>query len=661
MPLILSASRSWNRTPPHCGGVFSRAPASWRHDLGVFALALAACSLAFLLFRPALSGPFVFDDLSNISHLALIDGVLTRDSLGTYLYSFSGSLGRPLSALSFLINDWGWPTDPRSFKYTNLLLHLINGLLVFALVSRLAREHGSGRPHFIALATMAMWLLAPLQVASVMLTVQRMALLSASFTLAGLLLHVASMQSTKPVDSLRAFLILARLALFTVLAFLCKENGALVPLLAACLHGTILRCRTEALPATPRRVLLLGIAAPWVAILLYFAWNPAYVLGGYGAGREFTLTERLYTEARVLWEYVANILVPRIGGHGIFHDDYVISTSALHPLTTLPSIAGWAAALACAFGTRRIAPWLSFSILWFLAAHAMESTVISLEIYFEHRNYVAMIGPLLLVALGLGELKRHFGYGLLVIWLTFAALATHSNAKVWGSAQAMANVWHAEHPDSVRAIQLKASSLTDRGQFEAAIDVLEEGHRRLPSKAELFLQTLPLRCATGTMSEALLPAYRAAVASARTTGIPANQLADLRGVSRNCDDHFTVADWWELTDLLLANPRMRASRNAMSHIHYQRGQAAVESGDLDAAIKQLDLAYAAEPNPFIPREQADYLVSAGLFDDALRYLEKSEATPVSFWKRHTFNAGARNLRLREAIEQARRHDPRDGT
>src|SRR3546814_168009 len=146
-----------------------------------------------------------------------------------------------------------------------------------------------------------------LQVASVMLTVQRMALLSAFFSLVGLYLHVRSIQAPKALGEVRAFLILARLGVFTFLAFLCKENGALVPLFAVCLHATLLRRHLSETSTHSRRILVYGSAAPWVLILLYFVANPSYVTGGYGSGRDFTLAERLMTEARVLWTYLENI------------------------------------------------------------------------------------------------------------------------------------------------------------------------------------------------------------------------------------------------------------------------------------------------------------------------------------------------------------------
>src|SRR3546814_8347808 len=90
-------------TPSLRGGVFVRSCFTWQRELALCSIIALVCVVTFQLLQPALSGPVIFDDLSNISHLSIINGDITREKIGTYLYSFSGSLGRPISALSFQI------------------------------------------------------------------------------------------------------------------------------------------------------------------------------------------------------------------------------------------------------------------------------------------------------------------------------------------------------------------------------------------------------------------------------------------------------------------------------------------------------------------------------------------------------------------------------
>src|SRR3546814_2342789 len=95
-----------------------------------------------------------------------------------------------------------------------------------------------------------------------------------------------------------------------------------------------------------------------------------------------------------------------------------------------------------------------------------------------------MLGPLLLFGIGLGKLNLRFSIPLFAIWITFAGISTLSNARVWSSEVSMANVWFVEHPLSVRAIQLKARTLAQKGHTRLAIAVLEQGNNKLPNRVE---------------------------------------------------------------------------------------------------------------------------------------------------------------------------------
>jgi hypothetical protein len=51
-----------------------------------------------------------------------------------------------------------------------------------------------------------------------------------------------------------------------------------------------------------------------------------------------------------------------------------------------------------AWWLRRRAPLVTLGILWFFLAHALTSNVVSLELVFEHRNYLAIFGVLIALA-----------------------------------------------------------------------------------------------------------------------------------------------------------------------------------------------------------------------------------------------------------------------
>src|SRR3546814_902550 len=169
-------------------------------------------TICFWLYSPGLHGPFVFDDWANLPALnGFGDGIHRGLTFWWYvLGNNSGPLGRPLSMLSFLINDSAWPSDPYSFKYTNLLLHLLNGVLVFACLRSLLHRCSftAFKAELIAVLTAAIWLLHPIHTATVLQVVQRMTLLSSLFILLGVLSYLNGCARLETGRTLSAWLLL---------------------------------------------------------------------------------------------------------------------------------------------------------------------------------------------------------------------------------------------------------------------------------------------------------------------------------------------------------------------------------------------------------------------------------------------------------------------
>lgn len=102
---------------------------------------ILALALTLLIYLPGLNGPFVFDDFTNIvQNSALTVHNLDWDQLAqAALSSNAGPLQRPLSMLSFALNVYFGGLDAYAFKWVNLLIHLLNGVLVYSLLYRVMR------------------------------------------------------------------------------------------------------------------------------------------------------------------------------------------------------------------------------------------------------------------------------------------------------------------------------------------------------------------------------------------------------------------------------------------------------------------------------------------------------------------------------------------
>ena len=426
------------------------------------------CILAITLacYLPGLTGHFVFDDGINIGK----NPYLRIDSLDfSTLWQAASSggsspLGRPLSMASFAVNYYVSGMDAYYFKLVNLGIHLVNGALVFLLARLLLGLHlrvrgaaDDNMAAWVALAVAALWLLHPFNLTGVLYVVQRMTSLAALFTLAGLALYLHGRKKLLDGNKKGFIAIVAAIFVFTPLAALCKENGVLLPLLILVTEATLLRW--SAPDQGIRRMLIVIVGLPVVLMLLLgmfvFLKNPDLILGGY-AWRDFSLTERLMTEARVLWFYLNMIVLPGMGEMGLHHDDILISRSLFSPWTTLPAIAGLLLLAAGAFALRNRQPLLTFGIVFFFAGHAMESTIIPLELAFEHRNYLPMFGILLPLAYYALNSRLHVSsvrvrrIAFLLLIILFAGL-TASRAQQWGDTLQMRMLEVERHPRSVRA------------------------------------------------------------------------------------------------------------------------------------------------------------------------------------------------------------------
>lgn len=423
--------------------------------------------LTVACYLPGLQGHFIFDDGVNIS----INPFLKIDSLEfSTLWQAASSggtspLSRPISMTSFAINYYFFGMNAYYFKAINLAIHLFNGVLVFMLARSLFGLHlriccwkeDDNAASWIGLATAAIWLLHPFNLTTVLYVVQRMTSLAALFTLTGLVLYMYGRQVLLNGKRSGFLAISAAIFVATPLAALCKENGALLPLLIFITEVTLLRWRVPDQCFRHMLMAIVGLTAivPLLFGLFYFLKHPDLILGGY-VWRDFSLAERLMTEARVVWFYLHMIVLPNMAEMGLHHDDIPISRDLLSPWTTLTSMTGLFLLAAGAFALRNKQPMITFGIAFFFVGHAMESTIIPLELAFEHRNYLPMLGILLPLTyyaltpqLHLPSARpRRAAFFMLII--LFAGL-TATRAQQWGDTLMMRMLEVERHPRSVRA------------------------------------------------------------------------------------------------------------------------------------------------------------------------------------------------------------------
>ena len=428
-------------------------------------LLLLALVITFMVYKPGLLGTFVFDDSANITsddNLAIKD--INFDTLKrAALSNGSGPLKRPVSMLSFAANCYFTGFSPYYFKMTNLAIHLVNGLGIFTLSFLLLAAYrrlfepllSTWQIQSISVAVAAAWLLHPFNLTSVLYVVQRMTSLSALFVIAGLCLFVWG-RIRMLEGKAGHWAILASVLVFTPLAALSKETGALAPAFMLVIEIVLFRFQT--VKSFDRTLLIClfatTIALPAIVVLVFLILHPTWLAASY-VGRSFTLAERLMTEPRVIWFYLRQIALPNISSMGLFHDDIPNSTGLLVPVTTLFSIIGIVVLFVAAWLLRNKAPIVTFGILFFFCGHALESTAWPLEITHEHRNYLPMFGvllPLFFYLLYPLKFANNLPFRRVVALLLIALFAydTSIRAIAWANPFELAKSEVENHPNSAR-------------------------------------------------------------------------------------------------------------------------------------------------------------------------------------------------------------------
>jgi hypothetical protein len=458
----------------------------------IYWLAAAVLLGCVLAYGMNLNGPLFFDDAPNLldNPRVQIDGSSFDDWRVAALSSDSGTLLRPVAMLSFALNyAVAGEFTPLSLKSTNLAIHLLIAALVYLFAQAVLRTPAlrghnldANASRLVAMLAASLWLLHPIHVSTVLYAVQRMAQFSMFFTLLGLLLFTRYRLRWAVSGAGAGELLAAALWLLLcgLLAVLSKENGALLPWLLAVVEVILFQGHWRGKSWRPLVFFgALMLLLPLLLLVGLTLLTPESLPGNY-ANRDFTLHERLLTQGRVLWQYLAWMLVPNILDMGFFHDDIALSRHLNSPVTTVTSLLGWGAVLVLSFVWRKRYPLIAFAFLFYLVAHVIESTVLPLELVFEHRNYLPSVGFAVLAAAGLfrcaarvkGLQLRALAGGILGILLVLLAVRTY----MWREETALARFEAINHPHSARANFLYGNALYKRfGQsLELGLDDTEQ-------------------------------------------------------------------------------------------------------------------------------------------------------------------------------------------
>jgi hypothetical protein len=445
--------------------------------------------------------PLVLDDFHNLAPLL---NEKKPNYLNVILSNESGPLGRSVSMMTFAVNHWvRGSISAVDLKITNLFIHLTNALLLYLLLVLLLKEkYFSEHGNMLAFAITLCWLFSPINTSVLFYAVQRMAMLSTLFVLAGCLLYVR--MRLFPLRGSHKKIISSLLILICwMLATLSKENGILLPVFILVIELCFfdeLHLIIKNISRNKAAAYLMGsslLIIFMVSIINYKGYfNYSYV--------DFNLLDRLFTQPVVLIDYIYRLFLPFNMDIGLISDDVLIMTTFWNLETIISSLVLTSIVAVCLYSLIKDKyRYLSFGLLFYLCGHLIESTVFPLEMYFSHRNYLPSVGLYSFLCLFIDKCFYYIGMSrlyipLFAIYVSLFMFFSYERSKVWNSEERIALNAYYYHPLSVRANMEMVELLKGKGKIEEAFEI---NNKMFKSKSyDVFrpiIQRLYLYCWAG--------------------------------------------------------------------------------------------------------------------------------------------------------------------
>jgi protein O-mannosyl-transferase len=423
-----------------------RTPWGW-----YLAIAAAATVVAFLVYGPALRGPFLFDD-------SFLPFALSGDApIGNWIRSL-----RPLLMLTYWLNVRLSGEDTFSYHVVNVLLHCAASGLMFLVVRRLVEWSGleKARLNLLAGFAAAVFLLHPVQAESVAYLAGRSETLSVLLFMAAYAIFLYRRNTAASWGNVAAVF-----AVFAA-ALLAKEHTIVFPALLLLTDFwwnpgfTFEGIRRNWRLYVPMAVAAAGGVVFFLPIILHST----------SAGlrlKDFTWYQYFFTECRALFIYLWLFVFPshQSADWGFPISRNILDRGALIALLALVALAG------IAWFYRRKFKLASFGFFAFLLLMAPTSSFFPIrDAVAERRLYLSMLGLLLIAVDVLARLKQNRRTLAIECGVAVAifALLTNARAEVWSSEVTLWEDTTQKTPENPRAHSQLASAYYNLGRCAEA-------------------------------------------------------------------------------------------------------------------------------------------------------------------------------------------------
>jgi len=605
---------------------------------------LLLCILILAAYANTFHASWHFDDKPNIlNNTQLHIQNLRPETLAATLYSNpknpyepAKKMFRPVACLTFALNWFFGQDDVFGYRVVNVTLHILTTLFLYLFVKALYCTPGlakvsQGERQLVPILAIALWAVNPIHTQAVTYVVQRMAVLGALFYVLGLLLYLKGRTGGKPAARIAGY---AGCLVCYVLALGSKENTLLMPLVIILLEFAFFQ---DLRKKSTHYLMILVVSAAIIVLLLagalmFLKGDPSAIFKAYDF-RPFSLTERLLTEMRVLVYYLSKIFYPIPSRLSIEHD-IVLSTSLVHPWTTLPAAIFLLSWFVVGAGLLSRRPLIGFSLLFFGVNHLIESTIIPLELIFEHRNYLPSLLVFTPVAIGLawlldrsgdtGHAMRPILYGFMILLVIGFASGTFIRNRDWATE---ASIWQdasVKAPGSARPLAYLAWDLAygenaNPGNFDNALKLY------------------------GLALQGSMPKW----------GMKADILTKMAGIHSKKGDFATAVE--RLEEALVLNPDNAKARYDLAINFLQMGR-------WEEASRAADRLLSGKVHEGYLNLKAFILIRQGNFGEAVPYLERSLSLVPQFqttllYLGTAFNLSGNHAKAEQFLKKAHNAPP----
>jgi len=270
-------------------------------------------------------------------------------------------------------------------------------------------------------------------------------------------------------------------------------------------------------------------------------------------------------------------------------------------------------------------------VLFYAAGQLLESTIVPLELYFEHRNYV----PSLLLCWPIGRALANARWPRLArvavaagVLLLLAA-TTFQRASMWGDPDQLARLWALQNPDSPRAQATLATIEANAGHAPQALSRLDRAWKTRPGELQLALNYGNVACISGELPRAAArrigDALRQASYGLSTATDWVGSAIDTAREGSCPGLGFGEVEAW--IGALEANPLARTRALGVEATAPLHARLALARNDPREALRQYDRALAAWTTPDLAATQAAMLARNGHYREALAHLDYYDSLP----------------------------------